>query len=350
MRLTPQLTRIASRVGRTFVADAQEQALDAAMAKIRSYASSKEAVAKYQPGQYLDNKPVPSPEAISLGVALGVFRRLSPTQVFVSLDSVWRHSKEPPSIDPPHDALVSDILRLLRSASSEKAEVVQASSYLVLRVAAMFPSYRSGVVKADKVMDPYVQAMWGKTSLTREDIMAGLTPVSTRAARALVKSLGDSPEALKGFFAYAFDDMNLRDLVEALGPGKYMGDDVFQTKMVSLNRLMDRVGQGMAPADWIRTAILVFDKVEVGVSNALIQVAAISYDDFFAPDQGAVGRFAGRRAAASLGDISHLFGYRRASDDTLIHKATKDLWAVQKQGDEYLIERLFDSTGSPIKV
>lgn len=350
MHLTPQLTRIAMKVGRTFVAYDYDQVLDAAMAKIRSYAFSKEAVAKYQPGQYLDNKPVPSPEAISLGVALGVFRRLSPTQVFVSLDSVWRHSKEPPSIDPPHDVLVSEILRLLRSSSNNKAEVVQASSYLVLRVAAMFPSYRSGVRKADAVMDPYVQAMWGKTSLIREDIMAGLNPVSTKAARLLIKSFAGSPEGLKGFFAYAFDDMNLRDLVEALGSGKYMGESMFQTNMVALNKLMDRVGRGMLPADWIRTAILVFDQVDVSVANALVRVASISYDDFFMPDQGEAGRFAGRRTAASLGDISHLFGRRTASDDTLIHKATKDLWAVQKQGDDYLIERLFDFSGTPLKV
>lgn len=49
---------------------------------------------------------------------------------------------------------------------------------------------------------------------------------------------------------------------------------------------------------------------------------------------------------ASLGDLS---GFMRMSSDTLVHKATKDLWAVRQEGSEYVIERLFKESGDPLK-
>lgn len=56
-----------------------------------------------------------------------------------------------------------------------------------------------------------------------------------------------------------------------------------------------------------------------------------------------------RMAASSLGDLSSLF--RTASqDDELVHRATKDLWSFRQEGDQYVIERLFDETGEPLKV
>jgi hypothetical protein len=42
--------------------------------------------------------------------------------------------------------------------------------------------------------------------------------------------------------------------------------------------------------------------------------------------------------------------YTMHTASTLIHKAKKDLWAFRKEGEEYVIERLFDETGEPIKV
>lgn len=49
---------------------------------------------------------------------------------------------------------------------------------------------------------------------------------------------------------------------------------------------------------------------------------------------------------ASLGDIS---GFLRVANDTLIHKSTRDLWSFRQDGSEYVIERLFDSNGEPLK-
>jgi hypothetical protein len=53
--------------------------------------------------------------------------------------------------------------------------------------------------------------------------------------------------------------------------------------------------------------------------------------------------------AASLLDLTDF--YRTASEDELIHKASKDLWSVKQADDgSYLIERLFDESGGPLKV
>ena len=50
---------------------------------------------------------------------------------------------------------------------------------------------------------------------------------------------------------------------------------------------------------------------------------------------------------ASLGDLTD---FLRFGSDTLVHKATKDLWKVKKDGGEFVIERLFSESGDPLKV
>jgi hypothetical protein len=55
-----------------------------------------------------------------------------------------------------------------------------------------------------------------------------------------------------------------------------------------------------------------------------------------------------RRVVAGLGDLGDFL--RVASDDSLVHKATRDLWSLSRKGDQYVIERLFDDTGKPLKV
>lgn len=56
-----------------------------------------------------------------------------------------------------------------------------------------------------------------------------------------------------------------------------------------------------------------------------------------------------RIRVASLGDLSDFLRVA-GTDSTLVHKATKDLWSVRRDGADYVIERLFDDTGSPVKV
>ena len=56
-----------------------------------------------------------------------------------------------------------------------------------------------------------------------------------------------------------------------------------------------------------------------------------------------------RRVVADLGDLSAMFA-TASSGDELIHRATRDLWAVKKEGGTFVIERLFKDTGAPLKV
>ena len=55
-----------------------------------------------------------------------------------------------------------------------------------------------------------------------------------------------------------------------------------------------------------------------------------------------------RQVVSSLGDLGDFL--RVASGPDLVHKATKDLWSLKVSGGEYVIERLFDETGKPLKV
>ena len=54
-----------------------------------------------------------------------------------------------------------------------------------------------------------------------------------------------------------------------------------------------------------------------------------------------------RIRVASLGDLSD---FLKVAEDTLVHKATRDLWSVKKDGNDFVIERLFDDTGKPLRV
>jgi len=62
-----------------------------------------------------------------------------------------------------------------------------------------------------------------------------------------------------------------------------------------------------------------------------------------------------RIVTADLGDLSSFFAPATtirstgASED-LVHKATKDLWSVRQDGEQFVIERLFTEDGSPLKV
>lgn len=62
-----------------------------------------------------------------------------------------------------------------------------------------------------------------------------------------------------------------------------------------------------------------------------------------------------RVRVSNFGDLSGFFEPalwtgKTASDNDLIHKATKDLWSFRKDGGEFVIERLFSEDGNPLKV
>lgn len=58
-----------------------------------------------------------------------------------------------------------------------------------------------------------------------------------------------------------------------------------------------------------------------------------------------------RMVVSDLGALSAFFIQAPSgSQEELVHKATKDLWSFRKDGEQYVIERLFDETGNPLKV
>lgn len=62
---------------------------------------------------------------------------------------------------------------------------------------------------------------------------------------------------------------------------------------------------------------------------------------------GRVKRQASTLRVASLGDLTSFF--TKVGTDTLIHKSTRDLWALKQDASGFLIERLFDDSGEPLK-
>jgi len=56
-----------------------------------------------------------------------------------------------------------------------------------------------------------------------------------------------------------------------------------------------------------------------------------------------------RRVVSYLGDLSDFFRVAGQADE-LVHKATQDLWALKKDGGNFVIERLFNEDGKPLKV
>lgn len=58
-----------------------------------------------------------------------------------------------------------------------------------------------------------------------------------------------------------------------------------------------------------------------------------------------------RIVTSDLGDLTSFFSATGSGrDDELVHKATKDLWSFRQEGENYVLERLFDTDGSPLKV
>ena len=57
-----------------------------------------------------------------------------------------------------------------------------------------------------------------------------------------------------------------------------------------------------------------------------------------------------RQAAVRLGSLGDLTSFfTKVGGDTLIHKSTRDLWALKQDAGGFLIERLFDDSGEPLK-
>ena len=54
-----------------------------------------------------------------------------------------------------------------------------------------------------------------------------------------------------------------------------------------------------------------------------------------------------RRVVAGMGDLTDFIRGGDATD--LVHKSTQDLWSLRKEGESYVIERMFDANGEALK-
>ena len=52
---------------------------------------------------------------------------------------------------------------------------------------------------------------------------------------------------------------------------------------------------------------------------------------------------------SNIGDLASLFA-SSTKEGELVHKATQDIWSFKKTNDGFTIERLFDDSGTPLKV
>jgi len=61
-----------------------------------------------------------------------------------------------------------------------------------------------------------------------------------------------------------------------------------------------------------------------------------------------VDPYAGLRSI-KVASVDDLFAFHRTGEKHLIHKCTRDLWAIESDKDGVRITRLFDDNGQPIK-
>lgn len=84
------------------------------------------------------------------------------------------------------------------------------------------------------------------------------------------------------------------------------------------------------------------EHIKQAADEAVTSGQILVHDGRIIPTKGGAIR------VATLGNLDFLFRY--ASDDTLIHKATQDVWSVRKSDQGYLIEKMVDDTKAPIKI
>lgn len=77
-------------------------------------------------------------------------------------------------------------------------------------------------------------------------------------------------------------------------------------------------------------------------------------DAFFASEPAIVSPVGQTKQAASapkrvrVASLQQLDGFIHMANDTLVHKSTNDLWTLRKEGQDFVIERLFQDD-APVK-
>lgn len=86
-----------------------------------------------------------------------------------------------------------------------------------------------------------------------------------------------------------------------------------------------------------------------------IQTEASGLDAFLASEPSIVSPVQAsapiekKTGSIRVASLQQLDGFHRISAETLVHKSTRDLWAVKPEGKDLVIERLFQDNGVPLK-
>lgn len=81
---------------------------------------------------------------------------------------------------------------------------------------------------------------------------------------------------------------------------------------------------------------------------------ATGMDAFFASEPEVISpvteKVASKPKRVKVGSLDQLKGFRRVAEDTLVNKATQELWSISKNdGGDFFVQRLFQDDGNPLK-
>lgn len=82
---------------------------------------------------------------------------------------------------------------------------------------------------------------------------------------------------------------------------------------------------------------------------------ATGMDAFFAAEPEIVSITGRAKTAAApkrvkVSSLDQLHGFQRVAGDTLVNKATQELWSIAKDGNgDFFVQRLFQDDGQPLK-
>ena len=77
------------------------------------------------------------------------------------------------------------------------------------------------------------------------------------------------------------------------------------------------------------------------------KLRAVDRDHLVRPSHRRRTAGAFRKVISGMGDLTAFMQGDQPTE--LIHKSTQDLWNLRKEGEQYVIERVFDYTGEPLK-
>lgn len=99
---------------------------------------------------------------------------------------------------------------------------------------------------------------------------------------------------------------------------------------------------------WVRRRETADAIVAIYKKTSLTQKQQSDAIDKLIREEGKAKSASGR---TKVGSLAQLNGFIRTAEDTLVHKSSRELWALRQEGadGDFYIERMFDEMGGPLK-